>query len=227
VTGAAQRGTLAGELLESFLQYKSFGLSLTTLQLQAIQTELNVSAARGAGYASALLITATLAGAMSQQLRAISAGKDPAIMDDPRFWVQAAATGGGFGIFGNFLFADTSRFGHNLAISLAGPVIGFANDVGAITTGNLYAGLFGKNVDAGADLTRFAGRYTPIASSLWYARAAYKRVVLDQLQYLVDPSAHRRFRDQERRAARDAGQGFWWRPGDPTPSRAPDLSTAF
>lgn len=227
VTGAAPRGTLAGELLESFLQYKSFGLSLTTLQLQAIQSELNVSAARGAGYASALLITATLAGAMTIQLRALSQGKDPANMEDPRFWVQAAATGGGFGIFGDFLFADTSRFGHSFAVSLAGPVIGFASDVAAITTGNLYAGLFGKKVDAGADLTRFAGRYTPIASSLWYARAAYKRVVLDQLQYLLDPSAHRRFRDQERRAAKDAGQGFWWRPGDPTPSRAPDLSTAF
>lgn len=227
VTGAAQRGTLAGELLESFLQYKSFGLSLTTLQLQAIQTELNVSAARGAGYAGALLITATLAGAMSQQLRAISAGKDPARMDDPRFWVQSAATGGGFGIFGDFLFADTSRFGHSLAETVAGPVVGFANDVGAITTGNLYAGLFGKNVDAGADLTKFAARYTPIASSLWYARAAYKRVLLDQLQYLVDPSAHRRFRDQEKRAAKDSGQGFWWRPGSVMPSRAPDLSTAF
>lgn len=227
VTGAAQRGTLAGEMLESFLQYKSFGLSLTTLQLQAIGAELAVSRARGAAYAGALVTTATLGGAMALQLAAISQGKDPRPTNDPRFWVNAMAKGGGFGIVGDFLFADVSRFGHTLAETLAGPVVGFANDLGAATLGNAQKAIFGKETTLTRDAIGLASRYTPVASSLFYARAAYKRVFLDQLDYLTDPAAHRRFREQERRSLRDNGQGFWWPPGEPMPKRLPDVSSAW
>ena len=108
VTGTAPRGSVMGELLESGLQYKSFALSFTTLQLQAIQRELHQGVAQGAAYAGSLAVALTLGGAMAMQLRSLAAGKDVQPMDVTTsqgiaFWMQAMQTGGGMGIMGDFL----------------------------------------------------------------------------------------------------------------------------
>jgi hypothetical protein len=70
---------------------------------------------------------------------------------------------------------------------------------------------------------KFIGRYTPFASTAPFVRTAYRRMFLDQLQYLVDPEAHKYFRDQKSRMHKETKQGFWWRPGETMPSRSPDL----
>lgn len=231
VTGAAQRGTFGGELLDSFLQYKSFGLSLTTLQLQAIGMELGMSRARGIGYGVTLAVLGTLAGSMAVQLRHMSQGRDPQPMDDANFWLAAGAAGGGFGIFGDFLFADTSRFDHSMTETLAGPTVGFLTDTFKLATGSLQQAARGDEeardkalVRAGTSTANYIGRYTPVASSLWYERLAFRRLFVDQLHYLADPAAHRKFRNQEKKLEREMRQGFWWRPGQTGPDRMPEMS---
>ncbi len=71
----------------------------------------------------------------------------------------------------------------------------------------------------GPEVARFAGHNTPVVSSLWYLRAAWQRVMVDQLQYLTDPNAHRAFRNREQTLRRETGQGFFWRPGEMAPDR--------
>lgn len=231
VTGSAPRGSVFGELLESGLQYKSFTLSFTTLQWQALMRELNQGVARGAGYASALGVGVTLGGALALQLRNIAGGKDLQPMDAStgqglKFWLAALQTGGGMGILGDFLFADQTRFGHSLGETLAGPTVGLVSDVFKATTGNIQKAIQGKKTSAARDAINLAGRYTPVIASLPYTRMAYRRMFLDQLQYLTDPEAHKNFREQEQRMRRETGQGFTWRPGQMTPERLPELPTA-
>lgn len=228
VTGNEPRGTIFGELREGALQFKSFGMSFMTLQWQAMMQELYSApgvrgVARGAGYAGAITIGMTLGGMAALQLRNMAQGKDPLPLDDWRTWQQAMLTGGGFGVFGDFLWANTSRFGSGFAELLAGPTIGLIGDVKRLTWDNLLEAVRGENARPGRDAVNFLGRYTPLLSSAFYTRLAYRRVFLDQLQYLLDPEAHRAFRNQESRA-RQQGQGFWWRPGERAPERPPRLT---
>jgi hypothetical protein len=224
VTGTAPRGSIFGELLESGLMFKSFSLSFTALQLQAIQQELKVGVARGAAYAGGLFAGVTLGGALAMQIKSVLNGKDPQPMNTPQFWMQAMLTGGGLGILGDFMFADVNRLGQSVGATVAGPVVGAANDVLRFTVGNAREALAGQKTHIGREAVNLAGRYVPVVSSLWQTRAAYRRIVLDQLQYLVDPEAHRNFREQEQRLKRETGQGFFWPPGKGSPTRPPQLA---
>lgn len=225
ITGGAPRGTWAQELLDSFLQYKSFGLSLVTLQAEAIAHETaNMGRARGASYAAQLFILTTIGGALTLQLKNMANGKDPQNVRDVKFWTAAMATGGGMGIYGDFLFNDVSSGGASFLQQATGPVGAAATDVAKVTLGNLQELWQGKDTHAGAEAAKFAARYTPLASSLWYTRLAYQRELMDQLQYLVDPKAARSWREQERKVMRDKGQGFWWHPGDAAPARMPAIT---
>jgi hypothetical protein len=218
-----QRGTVSGEVIESMLQFKSFGLSFTTLQWQALQSELAGGKARGAAYAASLVLGLTAGGALAIQLNNIAQGKDPQPVNDPKFILSALQRGGGFGIFGDFMFADVNRFGASFINTLAGPSLGFASDVGKFVIGNAQELALGKDTKAGREATNLARRYTPIASTLWQTRAAYNRVLLDQVQYLADPDAHKAFADAERRFEREQGGSYFWRPGMTTPDRPPTL----
>jgi hypothetical protein len=221
--GTQPKGSFWGEVVESGLLFKSFTLSFSTLQWQAIQQELHQGAARGAGYAGALALSLTLGGAMSLQLKAIVNGKDPQPMSDPRFWLAALQTGGGLGLLGDYLFADVNRQGQSLAQQISGPTVGLVGDLWKLTAGNLQQLVQGKPTHAGREAVNTLGRYTPVLSSLWYLRAGYRRVVLDQLQYLTDPEAHKSFREQEQRLRNETRQGMWWAPGAIAPSRPPAL----
>lgn len=215
------RGSVSGEVIESMLQFKSFGLSFTSLQLQALQDELARGKWSGAAYASALAIGLTLGGAMAIQLGNISQGRDVQPVNDPKFILSAIQRGGGFGLFGDFMFSDVNRHGGGFAETLMGPTISLVSNVGKATIGNAQELALGRETKAGREATQLLRRNTPVASSLWPIRAAYNRVLLDQLQYLADPDAHKSFGEQRRRYERETGASFWWQPGEMAPQRAP------
>ncbi|WP_163591463.1 hypothetical protein, partial [Klebsiella pneumoniae] len=65
---------------------------------------------------------------------------------------------------------------------IAGPTIGAGSDALKLTIGNAQELVQGKPTHAGREVVGAIGRYTPVLSSLWPIRAAYRRVFLDQLQ---------------------------------------------
>lgn len=223
VVGGGPKGSFATELLEGFTQFKSFSMSLTTLQLEAIAHEGGLATARGSGYAAGLVIPLAIGGLAALQLKNIAYGRDPQKLNVTT-WLQAIATGGGFGIFGDFLLTDVNRFGYSLGEQAAGPTLGLISDLFKLTIGNAREVAQGKETHVGKEAVQFAGRYLPIVSSLWQTRVAWKRLVLDQLQYQIDPHAHRSWREEEQKAMRERGQGYWWRPGEPLPGRPPQIS---
>jgi hypothetical protein len=44
---------------------------------------------------------------------------------------------------------------------------------------------------------------------------------------MIDPKVGKKWRRKEKTASRDYGTQYWWRPGEMTPSRAPDISNAI
>lgn len=231
VSQNVQRGTVWGEIINSGLQFKSFTLSFTSLQWQAMKMELQQGTARGAGYAASLMIPLTMGGAMAVQINNVINGKDMQPMDPTtgqglKFWLQAMFKGGGLGIIGDFMFNDLTQFGHSPGEALTGPTIGLASDSMKLTVGNLQKALQGKKTHFGREAVRMAARNVPVISTLPYTRAAYQRMVIDQLQYLTDPEAHKYFRQQQQKMKSETGQGYWWRPGETSPDRMPELSDA-
>lgn len=231
VIGRNPRGTWQSEILESGLQYKSFALSFTTLQWQAIKQELHEGSARGAAYAGSLAAAMTLGGALSVQIKNIVNGKDLQPMDPTtgqgfKYWLQSIQTGGGFGVMGDFLFADQSRFGGGLAETLMGPTVGLVSDAYKLGEQAWQKPLLGKDTHFKREAIRTAGKYVPVVSTMPYTRSAYQRMFIDQLQYLTDPEAHKKFREQEQRLKNETGQGYFWRPGEMSPDRTPELSEA-
>ena len=226
--GESKPGTLTGELLRSFAMYKNFPITLL-MQMQRgimLQQGLRSRAAFAATYG--LMLTAV--GALTVQLQQLSKGRDPISMNPSdkfgrAFWGQAALTGGGLGIWGDFLFRDANRFGGGLMSTVAGPVAQFGSDVQKLTVGNVLKTANGQKTSVGPDLLNFVHNNMP-GSNLWYARLILQNGIMDAIQRAVDPDAMAKWQRDQANYYRDYGQQYWWKRGNVAPSRAPDLSAA-
>ncbi len=221
IRGDAKPGTFAGEARLSMGMFLSFPISFLTTTLRGLAVEGGALSGRGAAYAGMTLIGTTLLGSVALQLAQLRDGKDPKSVKDPKFWVEAMLKGGGIGIWGDYLLADVARATKSPIERALGPVAALGADT-------LRVAGFKPLLDAdekysrSAEALKFMARYTPLVN-LWYTRAAWNRVVVDQLQFLTDPNAHRKMRERERRLQREGGQGMFWRPGELAPDRAPDI----
>lgn len=222
VVGEARPGTIGGELLRSTFMYKSFISSLMFNQMRLIGQMDGGMATRGL-YVAKYIAAMTLVGSLAVQLKEIAKGRDPRPMDDAKFWGAAALQGGGLGIFGDFFSSTSSRAGGGFAETLAGPVGGLIGDVGRAVSSNAARAAEGKDPLLGRDVANFARRYTP-GSTLWYTRLALDRLVWDQLQKVLDPEAEDLWRRQERQMRKDYGTASWWRRGQTSPDRTPNMS---
>lgn len=231
ITGGTRPGTIVGEVIRSAAMYKNFAATLMFTHFRRAMS-LPTAQQRGA-YIAQLFLVATAMGALSLQSKQIANGKDPRAMfdkDDPaataKFWGAAAIQGGGLGIFGDFLFAQESRFGGGLAETIAGPVVGLGADVTGYLNENVGKMIDGKPANWGGGLVDLTSRYAP-GQSIWWAREGLEHLIWDQLRLLSDPKAPQRFREMERKQQRDYGQKSWWARGSATPDRAPNMGAIF
>ncbi|WP_338577795.1 hypothetical protein V8J38_02755 [Brevundimonas olei] len=230
-------GSFWGELQRSTGMFKGFTATLWSLYSHEIALQARAAGGNawlaGGSMAAQAVIFLTIGGAVNIQLREMAKGNDPRPMDDAKFWGAALAQGGGLGIFGDFLYAAQARNGKSAPVAAFGPVGQLASDAWNLTGGNLQEigealsegeslsdAVEGANV--GRDLTGILRNYNPL-SSLWWSRAAYNRLVADNVQRALDPEAEEAFERRRRRMERETGQGQWWGQGEAAPARAPDL----
>ena len=223
LTGDLPPGSISGELVRSFAMYKNFGVTLVNTH---IMRGAATPGAKGKGrYFADLLLSTTIMGALALQLKEMAKGRDPRPMDpieNPEFWGAAFLQGGGLGIYGDFLFSDVNRFDKSLADTIAGPVVGFADDIRKLTIGNALEAARGEDTNIASEMINFAQRYTP-GASLWYMRLGLERMMFDQAKLWADPDAGKKIRRMKRKYAREYGQDFWWEPGKMLPERRPDI----
>jgi len=231
VLGRTQPGSISGEFLRFGLQFKSFPVTMLVTQFGRIMAEAYQGRPGSAlSYAAGMLVGNTILGALAIQMKETTKGRDPRDMTSGEFWTAAIAQGGGAGIFGDFFFSDVNRFGGGIAETLAGPGVGFLDDMLRFTVGNARELALGEETRAGRELVGLLRNYTP-GGSLWYLRLAYEREVLDQLQQVIDPEASQSFR-RRIQSARQYDTQFFAPPGSSAIQgkgslRAPDISNAF
>jgi hypothetical protein len=197
--------------------YRSFPISVMLMYGgRSWQMAAQGGAIMGARLMAKTAIYATVLGAVALQMKEIVRGRDPRPMTTREFWTAALLQGGGLGIFGDFLFSDTSRTGASMGGIVAGPL----GEEGARSMTSIQRMMTGE-AEPGDEIVDFLERNTP-GGSIWYLRLAYERMLLDELREEIDPDAAARFRRMQRRYRREYGQGYWWAPGDVTPARLPD-----
>lgn len=240
--GGMPSGTMRGEMLRTFTQFKSFPIAMMTRHWRRIlETPQGLegaplgfgaqSEAGAVGNRMALMaamgVTLTMLGAVVLQNKALVTGKDPYDMTEPRFWMRAFGQGGGAGYLGDLIFKDpTEQHGNSTEQAVgailgpaAGSVAGLAGDL--IVT-NAWEAAKGKDTKAAAETLRWANAQLP-GQSLWWTRGLWERAFLHNAQEALNPGYLARMKQ---RARRDWDQGFWWEPGEVVPERAPEFEKA-
>jgi hypothetical protein len=80
--------------------------------------------------------------------------------------------------------------------------------------------IFNKN--HGKALAQLIRNNTP-GSTIWYAKLAFQREIIDQMQSMIDPQ-YRKSGARMEQSARQHGTRYWWRPFHGAPDRAPEMS---
>lgn len=225
--GDSQPGTLAGETRRAIGLYKSFPITFVNLHFARAM-------ARGwdgtrLGHAGLTFMAMSAMGVVAMQSKEIAKGRDPLSLDPTErtgqlAWGRAILQGGGLGVFGDILGEDKTRFGNSWAATMAGPQFAAVERVlGTTLLRNVTRAMKGEESHLSGDLLYTAGSFVP-GSSLWFGRLAFQRGVMDQAALMIDERAPERFRRMEQEARKSWGQDFWWRPGEASPDRSPDLS---
>jgi hypothetical protein len=224
----AKPGTASGEFLRSAMMLKSFPTTYMMLILGRLANE--IQAGRGLSkstlaYGASIFFVGTMLGAVAKQLKNVGQGRDPEDMTTGKFWAQSFMQSGGAGIFGDFISSATNRTGSGLSSTLAGPVPERIGTLLNIVFGNAVQYARDEKTNAGRELVNLLRQNTPGMLSPWYTRLAYERLILDELQRIADPDAHKSWASKVRGQKKRQGNDFYYPPGG-TP-RAPNFGAAF
>jgi hypothetical protein len=214
-SATGERGTVKGELMHAFFQFKSFPIAMMEnnwARSKATNSRLY--------YGAVLATSLTIYGAMALQAQQILSGKtqrkafDEDWVPDGSFWGAAFLKGGALGIYGDVLFS-TPGFGRGMLEAMAGPVI---NDFISLAEATVRAGRDAANeqeigepaLSLASKITRVARGYTP-GANIWYTRALFDHYLFLQLQEMTSPGYQDRMRQ---RMEKDYGQKMWWQPNE-------------
>lgn len=208
-----ERGTIKGELTRSFFLFKAFPWAMI---YRHWMRGLNMETTGGkAVYLASLIAGTTVLGAVSQTVNDALQGKDPRNYNPfqgehgAKNWIAAMLKGGSLGLYGDFLFANSTQHSQTgVTATLLGPVAGLVDQAFALTQGNLVQYAQGKDTKFGADLTKFIQGNLP-GSNLWYAKAALDHLIFNQMAEYFSPGYLQRVRE---RARNDFGQEYFWNP---------------
>lgn len=168
-----------------------------------------------AKFASATLVSMTMAGTVAEMVSQVIRGEDPTLNETTI--LKAMGKANFIPLVGDFVFSGGQQFGSGgLGDRVAGTLVSDAGNLGKAGISLLH----GDTKNAGRNAQKFVEGLLP-GKSLWFASLALRRTVLDQLRYLYDPDAEKYYKRKAAKAERE-GQPFWWAPGQVAPSRAPD-----
>tara|TARA_B110000444_G_scaffold112796_1_gene106425 strand:+ start:4103 stop:6631 length:2529 start_codon:yes stop_codon:yes gene_type:complete len=204
-------GTAQGEMFRHFMQFKSFPI---TMIRRGMGREIYGQADGKADISglAQLMVGAAVFGYGAMYAKDMLKGRSPREFNDDyennsKIIFGALAQGGGFGIYGDFLFGEYSRYGTSFLSSLAGPTIGQVDAVAELWTKAR------KGEDFGATLLAIGKNNTPFIN-LFYTRMALDYMFLYQLQEMTNPGYLSRL---EQRIMTENNQEFYMPPSKSIP----------
>lgn len=199
-------GTVAGEVIRMIMQFKGFPLAFLdrTVGRAVVGQRQNIGKLEHMRHIGTFLAGMTMAGYAAMVAKDTLKGywppRDPS---DPRTWLAALQQGGALGIYGDFLFSKTNRFGGGITETLAGPTIGTIADL--VQTGldaRDFAISVGEDEFSGASAFSTGTALIPFGN-LFYVKPALDWLLLDSMREALSPGYMRR---QTRNREREYGQ---------------------
>jgi len=209
------KGTQVGEISRSSMQFLTFPMAFMIKQGSRIFRHERTLASK-AGMFSALAVVMTAGGALAMMGKDEAKGygvrkgfnpwnEDNTAEDVQDFWLAAAMQGGGLGIFGDYLFSDTNRFGKDKGVTILGPSASFIGDTWKLTKGNVQELIEGEDTHFGSELVDYANRrLNPVKT--WYTQAVWNEYAIRSIKIMLDPDYERAERKKESRRRKDFGQ---------------------
>lgn len=214
------RAASSGEIARNFMLFKTTPFAGFR---NFIQTATDLERMPGIKFAARYIAGTTIGGAVALQLNSLLSGGDPADMTKPGFWISSLLKGGSFGIYGDLVLSDQTRFGSSIAGTIGGPSLSFLESVLKTTVGNAQKAVQGKETTVAADSINTARMVAPFAS-LWYTKAVFNHLILQQMQEMASPGYNSKM---EQRMQQNYNQSYWWRPGQTAPGDSPDWQKAI
>lgn len=223
--GLLQRpaGTVAGEIWRMVMLMKQtpFGVAYNHLFKRAAMFDDWQSRW---SYRARFMFYSTLIGSLAVQLKAMATGENPEKMNGPGFWMKSAVSGGGFGIYGDLLFADGAHTTNSIAGILGGPGLSMAEDAYRIYQNAQKDLAENGQYKYGSKFLEFARKYATPLGNIWYTKAAFNHLIYHEMQEGLDPGWSARLQNK---MVTKHDTRYWWSPGPHGPQSAPDFSTAI
>lgn len=204
--GRLKPGTWTGEAVKSFFQFKSFVFNLMYRHWGRVLYR----SGKGQMIPSALtlLVPSFMLGYVAYSAKQLVKGFELPDPTNQETWAAAILQSGGLGIFGDFLFASTTRYGNNFAATFGGPGLSLIEDLFS-----MYNSIReGKGEQAASKLINVIQGNTPFAN-LPYTKTASELLLFDHLREVLDPGVTRR---TERRREQE-GYNYWYKRSDIVP----------
>jgi len=211
----------AGQAIRFFTQFKAFGVTAISKPLgrqiygkgaygigaAGMKDQLKKGMGANMGLVN-LMVGTTVMGYFVMQLKEMAKGREPRENNMATFFA-AMLQGGGMGIYGDFLFSETSRYGGGALQTLAGPLVTDVSE--AIDLYNRARNsLTGGDDDVSGDLLRLVKRNTPFGN-IFYTKPVLDYLLWYQLQESINPGYLRR---SEQRWQQANEREFIIRPSD-------------
>ena len=120
-TAFGKAGTIYGETLKAFFQFKMFPLSLATRIFPRLREQ-------GVPGVAHFIIAMSVFGYASTSLKDLAKGKGPRDPRKPQTMIDAFLAGGAASMYGDFILKDYNRYGGGLLQTVGGPTFGLAED---------------------------------------------------------------------------------------------------
>lgn len=214
LTQGLQPGTVPGEAIRAFMQFKTFPAVMIQKVLSREvygygKTSIRDIRAREMRGLFTMIAATTVAGYIAMSAKDMLKGRNPRPTDNPKTWMAAMLQGGALGIYGDFLFGETNRMGAGFWESLSGPLPTKVGELANFIKETAGKGAEGElKSDAMAKALRLGVNWTPFNNIFW-ARPIADYGVLYEIQDALSPGYLNRM---ERRIQKDQGQTFWLRP---------------
>lgn len=199
ITGGTRPGTAWGEAARFIMQFKTYGITFASRHLGRELVRQGQVNKTGLAF---LIATTTAMGYLSGAAKDVVKGRTPRDPSAPKTWLSAMMQGGGFGIYGDFLFGEFNRFGGGFAESAAGPTAGSVGDILRVWSAAI------RGDDVGASALKAVTGNTPFIN-LFYTRMILDYAILYHVQEEMNPGYLQRM---ESRIRKDNAQDFWLTP---------------
>lgn len=221
--GGAAKGSLAREATATFLQFKTFPITvmLQTLRDQMFDPRLASRTSRITD-AAKLGLYATLIGGGVVQLKNIQAGKD---FEDPftlSFYFKSISQGGSLGVLADAVQISSESNKARVAEQLLPPAAGMAIDITTLLAGAGPAAIDGNYDKIAKQVINTIKNQTP--GRTFYTKLAIERLIYDQMEDMIRPDSYKDWQRYQRSLDNRTGQQFWWKPGELAPERPPEVA---